>query len=62
MITVRVSPIDVLERAVEAAGTRQQLCAALWISETELEDYLARRRPVADAVYLGAMDFLATAG
>lgn len=49
---------DVLERAIAVVGSRKGLCAALWISEAELEAYLAGRLPVSEAVYLGALDLL----
>lgn len=49
---------DVLERAIIIVGSKRDLCAALWISEAELEAYLAGRQPVSDAVYLGALDLL----
>ena len=49
---------EVLERAIAVVGSRRGLCAALWISEAELEAYLAGRVPATDAVYLGALDLL----
>jgi len=49
---------DVLQRAIAVAGSKKALCAALWISEAELEAYLAGRVPVTDAVYFGALDLL----
>jgi hypothetical protein len=49
---------DVLERAIAVVGSKRDLCSALWISEAELEAYLAGRQEVTDAVYFGALDLL----
>lgn len=49
---------DLLERAIVVVGGKKDLCAALWISETDLEAYLAGRLPATDAVYFGALDLL----
>ena len=49
---------QVLQRAIAVVGSRKALCAALWISESELEAYLCDRLPVTEAVYLGALDLL----
>ena len=53
-----LSASEVLERALTVAGGKQRLCTVLWISEAELDGYLAGRADVTEAVYLGALDLL----
>ncbi len=47
---------QVLQRALELAGSEERLCAALWISLEELHAYL--QGPVPEGVLLAALDLL----
>jgi len=49
---------ELLQRAITVVGGKKDLCAALWISEAELDAYLAGQQEVSDAVYFGALDLL----
>jgi hypothetical protein len=47
-----------LRRALEIAGSKKALCAALWISYEELEAYLEGKKAVPEAVLLAAADIV----
>jgi hypothetical protein len=54
------SIIRTLERALRAMGTVQRLAAYLGVSPAQLEDWLAGRGKAPNAVYLRALDLVAS--
>ena len=54
------SIIRTLERALRAMGSVQRLAAYLGVSPAQLEDWLAGRGKAPNAVYLRALDLVAS--
>ena len=47
-----------LKRALSIVGSRKALCAALWISDEELNSCLEGKKPVPEPVYQAALDIV----
>ena len=46
--------LDTLKQALNIVGSKKALCAALWISYDELEEYLDGKKPIPEALHLAA--------
>ena len=51
--------LETLQLALEVAGSKEALCAELWISRGDLDAYLTAMRPVPEVVFQAALDLLA---
>jgi len=59
-IVGNTSIVRTLERALRAMGSVQRLAAYLGVSPAQLEDWLAGRGKAPNAVYLRALDLVAS--
>jgi len=53
-----VKRLDTLKQALTLAGSKKALCAALWISNEELNSCLEGKKPVPEPVYQAALEIV----
>jgi DNA-binding transcriptional regulator YdaS (Cro superfamily) len=50
--------LETLKRALSIVGSKKALCAALWISNEELNSCLEGKKPVPEPVYQVALEIV----